>query len=216
MLTGTKRGEAESPEDALSREDIVAGLTVFALLAAFVAAFVVASTFSLSVQQRHRELARSGRSAARRPGAPDGRGRGPIVAIAAFAIAAPVAVLVARLEQTLFTRAGMLPEGLHVAPGWPPLAGGLLAAIVTTQLAAFASARRASRIRPTEALREVAFQRRPVSAIRGLLGLAAVAGGIAVLVTAYGGRDSTAPASAMVWMLAVALLGPLLAWPFAW
>ena len=40
-----------------SREDIVAGLTVFALLAAFVAVFVVASTFALSVQQRHRELA---------------------------------------------------------------------------------------------------------------------------------------------------------------
>ena len=57
MLTGAKRGEAESPEDALSREDTVAGLTVFALLAAFVAIFVVASTFALSVQQRHRELA---------------------------------------------------------------------------------------------------------------------------------------------------------------
>ena len=57
VLTGAKRGEAESPEDALSREDIVAGLTVFALLAAFVAVFVVASTFALSVQQRHRELA---------------------------------------------------------------------------------------------------------------------------------------------------------------
>ena len=36
---------------------VALGLTVFALLAAFVAIFVVASTFSLSVQQRHRELA---------------------------------------------------------------------------------------------------------------------------------------------------------------
>ena len=57
VLTGAQRGEAESPDDALSREDTVAGLTVFALLAAFVALFVVASTFALSVQQRHRELA---------------------------------------------------------------------------------------------------------------------------------------------------------------
>ena len=31
-----------------------------------------------------------------------------------------------------------------------------------------------------------------------------------------GGREGSAPAAAMVWMLAVALLGPLLAWPFAW
>jgi putative ABC transport system permease protein len=57
VLTGSKRGEAESPDEALSNADIVAGLTVFALLATFVAIFVAASTFSLSVQQRHRELA---------------------------------------------------------------------------------------------------------------------------------------------------------------
>ena len=45
--------------------------------------------------------------------------------------------------------------------GWLPFVAGLAAAIVTTQVAAVASARRASRIRPTEALREATVKRRP-------------------------------------------------------
>jgi putative ABC transport system permease protein len=217
VLTGATRGEAESPDDALSREDTVAGLTVFGLLAAFVAIFVVASTFALSVQQRHRELALlraigSTPRQVRRMIA----GEALLVAIAATAVAAPAGVLAAHFEQGLFTRVDMLPEGLHVVIGWLPFAAGLVTAILTTQLAAFASARRASRIRPTDALREASVQRRPLSLLRGLVGLAVVAGGFAVLTASGGGRGGSAPAAALVWMVAVALLGPLLAWPFAW
>src|SRR3954453_23241604 len=123
ILTGAQRGEAESPDDALSREDAVAGLTVFALLAAFVALFVVASTFALSIQQRHRELALfravgcTPRQVRRMVA-----GEALLVAIAATIAAAPIAVLAASLELGPFTRAGMLPEGLHLAIGWLPFA----------------------------------------------------------------------------------------------
>ncbi len=110
--------------------------------------------------------------------------------------------------------AGILPAGVDLVVSWLPLAAGLLAAVVTTQLASFASARRASRIRPTEALRDARADRRLISWPRGLAGLAAVAGGFAVLLQPGGGRDGVAPAAALVWMLAVALLGPVLAWPF--
>jgi len=221
VLTGAKRGEAESPDDALGREDIVAGLTVFGVLAAFIAIFVVASTFALSVQQRHRELALfraigSTPRQVRRMVA----GEALLISLVAFVVAAPIGVLVAHLEQGLFTRAGMIPAGLHLTMGWLPLACGLAAAIITTQLAAFVSARRASRIRPTEALREATVQRRPVSWFRGLAGLAVLAAGVAVLIIfAQGsgvGGESDAPAATMVLMLAAALLGPLLALPFAW
>jgi putative ABC transport system permease protein len=81
------------------------------------------------------------------------------------------------------------------------------------------SARRASKIRPTDALREAAVQRRPLSWLRGVTGVAALAGGIAiVLLAARNSRlhESDAPAAAMLLMLAAALLGPALAWPFAW
>jgi putative ABC transport system permease protein len=215
VLTGARRGDAESPAAALAREDVVAGLTVFAVIAAFVAAFVVASTFALSVRQRHRELA-----LLRAVGATPRQvrrmiaGEALLVALAATVVATPIGIAAARLEQGLFTRAGMLPDGFHLVVGWLPLAASVMAAVVTTQLAAFASARRASRIRPTDALREARVSRRVITWPRALLGLAAAAGGLAVLLLAGGGREGSAPAAAGVWMVAAALLGPLLAWPF--
>ncbi len=221
ILTGPKRGDAESPDDALSREDIVAGLTVFAILASFVAIFVVASTFSLSVQQRHRELALfraigSTPRQVRRLVA----GEALVISVVAVLLALPVSVAAAFLEKGLFVRAGMIPPGLHVVVGWLPVLAGLGAAIVTTQLAAFVSARRASRIRPTDALREATVQARPISWLRAVTGLVAFLGGIAVVLLAArnagGLHESDAPAAAMLLMVAAALLGPLLAWPFAW
>ena len=220
VLTGAKRGDAESPEDALSREDIVAGLTVFAVLAAFVAIFVVASTFALSVQQRHRELAlfRAIGSTPRQVRQLVA-GEALVISVVAVLLSLPLSVLAAYLEKGLFVRAGMIPEGLHIVVGWLPLLAGLVAAVTTTQLAAFASARRASRIRPTDALREATVRRRPVSWLRAVAGLAVLAGGIAFVLLAArhsgGLHESDAPAAAMVLMVAAALLGPLLAWPFA-
>ena len=217
VVTGAARGDAESPDSALGRADVVAGLTLFGFLAAFVAVFVVASTFALSVQQRHRELALF-----RAIGSTPKQVRcmvaaeALLVSLAAFALAAPLGVFAAQVEQRQFVRADMLPEGVELVVGPLPFVVGLVVAVVTTQLAAFASARRASRIRPTEALREASVRRRPISWLRGLVGLAAVAGGFAVVTTSGGGADSAAPAAALVWMVAVALLGPLLAWPFAW
>ena len=134
VLTGAKRGDAESPENAVSREDIVAGLTVFAVLAAFIAIFVVASTFALSVQQRHRELALF-RAIGSTPGQVRRMvaGEALIISCLAFVFAAPIGVLVAHLERGLFIRAGMVPDGLHLVVGWLPIACGLVAAVITTQ-----------------------------------------------------------------------------------
>jgi len=130
------------------------------------------------------------------------------------AIATPLGVVAAHVEQRAFTAAGVLPPGIHLVVSWLPIFAGLLAAIVTTQAASFASARRAARIGPTEALREARADRRLISWLRALAGLAAVVGGFVVLLQPDGGRDGVAPAAALVWMLAVALLGPVLAWPF--
>jgi putative ABC transport system permease protein len=217
VLTGSKRGEAESPEETLSRADTIDGLTVFGAFAAFVAIFVVASTFALSVQQRHREFAlfRAIGSTPRQVRKMVA-GEALLVSLAAVAIASPISIFAARRLLDFSTRTGMVPEGLQIIIGWRPFAAGLVAAVVTTQLAAFASARRASRIRPTDALRESSIRARPVSWVRALAGLAAVGGGAAVLMLSGGGRESSAPGAAVVWMIAVALLGPLLAWPFSW
>src|SRR5262249_40071451 len=217
VLTGGKRGEAESPESAVARDDVVAGLTVFGVLAAFIAVFVVAGTFALSVQQRQRELA-----LLRAIGATPRQVRRTVAAeallisLAATVVAAPLGVLVAHLEQGLFARAGIVPEHLELVVGPLPFVIGLLAAVLTTQLAAFASARRAARVRPTEALREAATSQRAASLVRVLTGVAALAVGVGVLVMLAGGSSGgeDAPAATMVLMVAAALLAPVVALPF--
>ena len=59
-----------------------------------------------------------------------------------------------------------------------------------------------------------------MSWVRGIVGLGVLTAGVAVLVTfaraSTGGGESDAPAASMILMLAAALLGPLLALPFAW
>ena len=221
VLTGASRGEAESPEDVLSREDIVAGLTIFAVLAAFVALFVVAGTFALSVQRRHRELALlraigcTSRQVRKMVAA-----EALVVAVLAALVGGPLSLAFVGLERNLFARADIVPGDLNLVVGWVPFAAGLVIAIVTTQLAAFVSARRASRINPTDTLREATVQPRPVSWLRGMVGLAVLVGGIAILIAsahgAGGSRGELAPIAALVCTLAAALLAPLLVVPFVW
>ena len=221
VLTGTARGKAESLEGRLAREDLLSGLSVLGSLAAFVAVFVVASAFALSVQQRHRELA-----LLRTVGATPRQVRAMVaaealvVALLGALAGVPLGLAVATGERRLFVAQGMLPSGYRLAVDWIPIALGVAVAVVATQLAAFASGRRASRIRPVDALREAAVERRPLSRLRALAGIAALVVGLAVFVgTAQdvsGGGGDDAPASGIVWMLAATLLGPVLALPFVW
>ena len=221
VLTGASRGEAESFESRLGREDVLTGLSTFAAVAAFVAIFVVASAFALSIQQRHRELA-----LLRAIGATPRQVRrliaveALVLSVAGTAVAAPVAVLGAIAERSLLVRVGMLPSDFRLGIDTIPFLLGLVSALVTAQAAAFASGRRASRVRPVDALREAAVENRPVSRLRGIAGLAALLLGIGVFVgtthDVRGGGGDDAPAAGIVWMLSATLLGPLLAIPFVW
>ena len=102
------------------------------------------------------------------------------MALIAATIGVPFGFLFAVLEKGLFVRADMLPEILEVQFGvLPGRRRRSAVAIVTTQIAAFASSLRASRIRPVDALREAQIERRGISWIRAVLGvgLAALAAG---------------------------------------
>ena len=104
------------------------------------------------------------------------------LARAAVAVAPPIGVLAARLEQGLFTRAGMLPAGLAHRRRLAPVRRR------PRRRDRHDSARRL-RERPPRlahpphrrAAREHGPAPRPVSWPRGLAGLAAAAGGVAVL-----------------------------------
>jgi putative ABC transport system permease protein len=220
-LTGPKRGEAESLESVLNREGVLSGLGLVAGIGAFVAIFVVSSAFALSVQQRHREIA-----LLRAVGATPRQVR-RMIAVEAFVIAVMGTVLGSVLgfvmalgERALFARAGVLPGDLPLVVGWVPVVVGLAAAVVTTQLASFVSGRRAARVRPVDALREAAAEKRLISPLRAVAGFIALVIGLVVFVSTVqnlsGGGGADAPAAGLVWMLAATLLGPILALPFVW
>ena len=99
-----------------------------------------------------------------------------------------------------------------------PALAGVAVAIVTTQVAAFASSLRASRIRPVDALREARIERRGISWIRAVLGSASPPrrrGADRVARSgAAGGPDDTGPAAIPLMLLSATLLAPLLARPF--
>ena len=220
-LTGSRRGEAESFESVLNREGVLSGLGLVAGLGAFVAIFVVSSAFALSVQQRHREIA-----LLRAVGATPRQVR-RMIAVEALVIAVAGTILgsvlgfgMAMVERALFARAGVLPGDLPLVVGWVPVAVGLAAAVVTTQLASFVSGRRAARVRPVDALREAAVEKRLISPLRAVAGFIALLVGLAVFLSTVqnlsGGGGSDAPAAGLVWMLAATLLGPILALPFVW
>jgi putative ABC transport system permease protein len=218
IVTGSKRGEAESLEGLLGRADLLGGISLLAAFAAFVGVFVVSSAFALSVQQRHRELA-----LLRAIGGTPRQVRRMVavealaVAVVGAVVATPLAVLVAVGERWALVHARVLPSDFQLVVSWMPFAVGLFAAVLTTQLAAFASGRRASRIRPADALRESSVEPGLLSRKRALAGVGALAVGVAVFVgTARSASGDDAPAAGLVWMLAAVMLGPVLALPFVW
>ena len=220
-LTGDDRGAAESHDVAVNREDTIAGLTMFGVLASFVAVFVLASAFALSVQQRHRELAllraigTTRRQVRRLVGL-----EALSLAAVATAIGAPIGVAVSGLQQRVFVSAELLADGVPRTVSPLPIVVAFLLAVLTTQLAAFASSRRAGRIHPTEALRESAVPTRKLSRGRVITGLVLVVAGVIGLGRSArdggtGGAD-TAVIVTMLWVLASVLLGPAIARPFTW
>src|SRR5487761_1434085 len=85
--------------------------------------------------------------------------------------------------------------------------------VIVAELSGFVAARRASRARPAEALRESATERWWPHPVRIVLGLAALGGGITLMTVtlqAQGSNQLTEVLLLLLLMLAVALLGPLL------
>ncbi|MFD4660274.1 FtsX-like permease family protein [Kitasatospora sp. NPDC058444] len=211
--TGDERGELEfsgapGPGDGLSS---LAGTT--GVLSLFVAVFVVAGALALSVQQRLREMA-----LLRAVGATTGQVRRMIaletlvLTLAAAVVGLPAGTGLAALLRGELVDRGVVGSDvpLHVGPTAPLIVLGVV--VLTAQLAVGATARRASRVAPTRALRDSSAPPPGVGRIRTGLGLLTLAGCGAVLAGSTDGRRGagTAESMVLVLLLAVALLGPLI------
>ncbi|TCO53475.1 FtsX-like permease family protein [Actinocrispum wychmicini] len=213
-LTGEDRGAAEYPAALKSSELLITIAGVFGGFAVMVLMMVVASTLGLSIRQRKREIA-----LLRAIGTTPRQVRrmvffeALVLSVLATAAAWIPGSLVGRWLFTQFAGKGVVDSVIEFHQGWIPSVVGVGAAILTSQVAAMAAARRAAQTRPTEALAEAAVQRKWLTPFRAIAGTLCCLGGLAlaiVTVTAMHGpiAASTAGPAVLLWAFAFSLLAP--------
>ncbi|MEV8101891.1 FtsX-like permease family protein [Streptomyces sp. NPDC088135] len=214
--TGDDRGAVETPALASTKE-ILFGLGVsFGGVATMVAVFTAAGTVALSVGQRSREFA-----LLRAIGATPRQLRRTIATESL--LVAPLAGALGCLPGTalalwwsgqLQDRGAVLDSvALHIS--WLPLAIAVGTTMLTALGAGYLAARRPAKLKPGLALAQTAVERAPFGVIRTPLGIAALVGGgaLAGVAASTSGGDSANAAMGvvMLFMLAVGLLGPVIA-----
>ncbi|WP_329398805.1 ABC transporter permease [Streptomyces melanogenes] len=214
--TGDGRGAVETRGLAFAKEMLTGLGGSFGGVATMVAVFTAAGTVTLSVGQRRREYA-----LLRAIGATPRQIRRTIatetmlVAPLAGALGCLPGVALATWWFGQLRDKGAIPEAVDLSVSWIPPVAAVGAAVLTSLFAGYMAARRPSRTKPGEALRDASVERLRVGWIRTPLGLAALGGGIALSGVAASEKGEDAANAAlgvvMLFMLAVALLGPLIA-----
>ncbi|MGW2397738.1 FtsX-like permease family protein [Kitasatospora sp. NPDC001664] len=216
VLTGDDRATAEQPQLANTREMLTALGGSFGGITALTAVFVVLGTVALATNQRSREFA-----LLRAVGATPGQIRRTVATEAALLapVAGALAVLpglgLARWWFGQMTERGMVAEGVALNTGPIPVLAAVGTGLLSALLGGWLAARRPAKLRPGLALSESAAERPGLGKVRTLFGALALAGGLALAGVAanLGGSDAanTALGVVMCLLLAVGLLGPLLA-----
>ncbi|MEV0713503.1 FtsX-like permease family protein [Asanoa sp. NPDC050611] len=209
---GLPAAEARATSDGYAAAITLLGMTLG--LAFFVAIFVVSSTFAFTVAQRRRDLALLRLTGAgRRQVRTLLVGEALLLGIVGSAIGIVLGLPVMRLQGTMLTEFELAPAGftgqwrdwiIYVSAG---------TGIGVAVLGVLAASRRASRVRPLEALRDLGAAAKVMTASRWVIGLIFLAGSIAllILVPAVGG-EAALPLSinaTFTLVTAFAVLAPL-------
>ncbi|MEU5387385.1 ABC transporter permease [Kitasatospora cineracea] len=217
VRTGDDRGGAEFPDAAGAGVRLVSTGAVLAGTSLLVALLIVVGTFGLSVQQRQREIAvlravaATGRQVRRMIG-----GEALLLGLSAGILGATAGLPLGSWLHGRFVALGVAPANLPVVLSPFPA----LAAAATTLLAGWAaariSARRATAVKPVEALGEAEVEPARPAAARIVLGALAAAGAVVltVLLTALHSDQAATPVcflAVLLWCTALSLLGPLVA-----
>ncbi|MET7421554.1 ABC transporter permease [Dactylosporangium sp. NPDC005555] len=220
VLTGDRRASAEPDPDADLLAVAASLLGTTAGVAVFVSVFVVAGTFAFAVVQRRQELA-----LLRAAGATPRQvrrlvlGESLIVGVVAGLAGCFAGTLVAPPFAAWLARSGFAPPGFTARfILWPLLAAFGLSLLVAL-IGAAVAARRAGKVRPIEALREAAAERRVMTAGRWIFGILFLGGAAVVLVLIPGlGAEAVALVlvDAQLAITGIALLAPVFAPRLAW
>jgi len=200
-----------------SRVELVAVLASGGGIMLAIAVFVVAGTVAFAAQGRRREIA-----LLRAIGATPAQVRRRLLGVTAWIglLAGAAGCLAASALFGPFTHAlisvGLAPDGFAVAPNWIPYAIAVAAGPAVAVLATLVAAHRSLRVRPGEALVESALPQRRLGILRGLLGLIALGGGLAIVIALRSQAIAFASLAVLCFAVGVALLAPLvIGWPAA-
>ncbi len=190
-------------------------LTIFALIAVFVGAFIINNTFSIIVSQRTKEMA-----LLRAVGATGRQVRSAVLAEAAVTgIVASSIGLVAGIGVADGIKALMGALGVKIPIGTPIITSAtvtvsMIVGVVITIASAVLPARRASKVPPIAALRDIAQDRSAVSKRRIIIGTTSTIVAIATLLIGLNAANAKLVGlGALGLFLAVSILGPVLARP---
>jgi len=195
-------------------------LLVFALIALFVGSFLIFNTFSIVVAQRLRELALlRAVGASRRQVTLSVIGESLVVGVLASVVGLAAGIgLAIGLRQLLIAFGIDIPSAGLLISGRTVLVS-IGAGTVITLLAAFSPARKAGRVAPVAAMREVTASEETRRVRRSVSGTAVlVAGAAALLIGLFSklsNRIGLVGFGAAVTFLGVAILGPLIARPLS-
>lgn len=216
VYTGDDRGAVEEHGLGYAKETLTGIGGSFGGIATVVALFTAAGTVALSVAQRAREFA-----LLRAIGATPRQIRRAVAAEAL--LVAPIAGLAGclpgiGLAQWWFGQLkdrGAIPEAVDLHVSFIPLLVAVALGLLTALAAGWAAGRRPARTKPGQALTDASVERLRPGVIRTGLGIGAVVGGgfLTGLAARSAGDDAANAALGvvMLFMLAVALLGPLVA-----
>jgi putative ABC transport system permease protein len=216
VLTGkeiTKENQSDI-QNALSFFNTA--LIVFALIALFVGSFIIFNTFSIVVAQRIREMA-----LLRAVGASGRQVMGSVlseavlVGLFASVVGLAAGILLSTALKAMLSVFGFdIPAGgIVVSPRTVIVA--LLVGVGVTIISALMPARKASRVPPVAAMRDVAIEDRPRSARRALIGVGINAIGVLALFAGlFGGAGiQFVGLGALIVFIGVFVLGPVIARP---
>ena len=216
VLTGNARATVEQPQLGEAREMLTSLGGSFGGIATMTAIFVVMGTVALAAGQRGREFA-----LLRAIGATPRQIRRTIateamlLAPTAGALGILPGLALARWWLGQLVARGVVPAGVSLSVGPVPMLAAVGAGLLAALGAGYLAARRPAKLRPSQALGEAAVERVRPGVVRTVLGAVALAGGV-VLATVAAQQAGDAAANTalgvvMCFLLAVALLGPLLA-----
>jgi putative ABC transport system permease protein len=223
VLTGAELGELDPgrDRDADVLNDTTALTGIAGGFAAFVAIFVVASTFGYSVVQRRREFA-----LLRVTGATPGQvrrmlyGEAALVSVAASALGCVLGVACAPAVLDWLIQLEMAPAWLPDSHSRVPLVVAFASGVTVALSGVVVASWRAGRVRPVEALREAVLDTRAMTPGRWIAGLGTLGGALVMLGAAVADpesatSDKTYMPTVMVLVAACGLLAPAAVRPLA-